>query len=101
MASGKYLEKAIESQTGFAPMCWRCKLVRILVEDKGVIVHLGLDGWKDAASCAEGKAPESSKTVTIENAEELPEYQQVFSTFLARILGDPQFENAKLMDLPG
>jgi len=99
MQSGKYLEKTIETETGFSPNCWRCVNVRILIGET-VTVYLGIDGYKDAASCVAGKTPTGSKTIIIENAQNLPEYQTVFGVFLAKILEDPAFEGAVLKDLP-
>jgi len=100
MASGKYLEKSIETESGFTPNCWRNQHIQILVNDSGVIVNLVMLGWKDAAACVAGKAPEGTKMVSLEHAEELPEYQQVFAVFLAKVLADPVFVDAKLKDLP-
>jgi len=98
--SGKYLEKAIEVKTGYEPTVWRCSCIRVIIDDGGVLVYLDLQGWKDVAACMAGKLPDGAKTVVLEHAEELPEYQDVFAVFLAKILADPVFAGAELKDLP-
>jgi hypothetical protein len=100
MPSGKYLEKAIEVESGYSPLVWRCVRIRIIIEDAGVVVYLDLDGWKDVTACMTGKAPTGAKTVTILNAESMPEYATVFGVFLTKILADPVFVGAELKDLP-
>lgn len=100
MPSGKYLEKEIDAETGYKPIVWRCNSVRIVIEEVGVTVYLGLLGWKDVAACMAGKRHDDAKTVVLEHAEALPAYQQVFSAFLGEIVKDPMFVDAELKDLP-
>lgn len=99
MPSGKYLEKAIEVDSGYKPTVWRCSAVHIILSDTDVAVRLDLRGWKDIDAHAKGGRPVATKSVTIEKAEKLPEYQDVFAVFLSKILADPAFKGAKLKEL--
>jgi len=96
----KYLEKSVEVESGNTPNCWRNDLIQIQVRDAGVTVQMVLLGWKDINAYKAGKAPTGTKTVVIEHAETLPEYNAMFQVFLTYIVADPAFVGAVLKDVP-
>ena len=87
----EYINKAIESPSGFEAACWRVTKVEIYPGQNPQIL-LTITGWKDIDAYLDGKAVMAVKNVSFDHAEEMPRYPAVFGDLLSKILTDPQFE---------